>query len=84
MPPYICFCREIKLRYLYSLIIYFLDLRVKGDMIREVDNFSSNLQPGVASALKHSVRLRREASVSKRGPFKKAYWVSFKRARDCG
>jgi len=57
---------------------------VKGDMIREVDNFSSNLQPGVASALKHSVRLRREASVSKRGPFKKAYWVSFKRARDCG
>jgi len=60
---------------------------VKGDMIREVVNFSSNLQPGVASAskgLKHSVGLRREASVSKRGPFKQAHWVSFKRARDCG
>jgi len=48
---------------------------------------SSSLQPGVASAckgLKHSVRLSRKASVSKRGPFKQAHWVSFKRARDCG
>ena len=48
---------------------------------------SSSLQPGVASAckgLKHFVRLSRETSVSKRGPFKWAHWVSFKRARDCG
>ena len=48
---------------------------------------SSSLQPGVASACKgskHSVRLSREASVSRRGPFKRAHWVSFKRARDYG
>jgi len=47
---------------------------------------SSNLQPGVVSACrksKHSVKLSREASVSKRRPFKWAHWVSFKRARDC-
>jgi len=34
--------------------------------------------------LKYFVRLRREVSVSKRVSFKKAHWVSFKRARDCG
>ena len=48
---------------------------------------SSSLQPRVVSTCKwskHSVRLSREALVSKRGPFKRAHWVLFKRARDCG
>ena len=48
---------------------------------------SSNLQPGMVSASKkskHSVKLSREALVSKRRPFKWAHWVSFKRARDYG
>ena len=53
----------------------------------QLGKLSNSLQPRVASVckgLKHSVRLSREASVSRRGPFKQAHWVSFKRARDCG
>ena len=48
---------------------------------------SSSLQPEVVLVCKrskYSVRLSRKASVSKRGPFKQAHWVSFKRASDCG
>ena len=48
---------------------------------------SSSLQSRVASACKeskHSVRLSRKTSVFKRGPFKRAHWMSFKRARNCG
>jgi len=48
---------------------------------------SSSLQPSVASAskrLKYLVRLRRNASVSRRRPFKWAHWMLFKKESDCG
>ena len=51
------------------------------------EKLSSSLQPGVALAsrgLKHLMRLSSNVSVSKRGLFKQAYWMSFKRARDYG
>jgi len=47
---------------------------------------SNSLQPSIALAsrgLKYSVRLSKDASVSRRGPFKQVHWVSFKRASDC-
>jgi len=52
-----------------------------------LEKLSSSQQPSVASAsrgLKCSVKLSRDASVSRGGPFKRAYWVSFKRASNCG
>ena len=61
--------------------------RLQGWKKMQSGKLSSSLQSGVALAcrgLKHSVRLSREALVSKRGPFKQAHWVLFKRTRDYG
>ena len=60
--------------------------QLQGWKEMQSEKLSSSLQPGIASVskkLKCLVRLRSNALVSRRGPFKQVYWTLFKRTSDC-